>query len=522
MSPALKSALATLPEYLGSHVLLSTAALVLGLAISLPLALAAIRVERLRWPLLMLASLIQTIPGLALLALFYPILLALSALLQEMIGVGVSALGFLPALIALTLYSMLPIIRNTVTAVTSLDPAIIEAARGVGMTDRQRLLKVELPLAAPVIMAGIRTAAVWVIGTATLATPVGQASLGNYIFAGLQTENWVWVLFGCVAAALLALVIDQLLGLIESGATRRSRARVLLGLGGFLAVVLAATAPVAIGHIGPRQPSYVIGAKNFSEQYILAALMADRLEAGGARVTQSSGLGSAVIFRALANDEIDAYVDYSGTLWANVMHRTDQPPRAKMLAEMKSWLHDRYGVAMLGSLGFENAYALAMRRDRAASLGIYDIADLAGHSADMAIGSDYEFFVRPEWQALRNAYGLGFARKRQYQSTFMYRALMNGDVDVITAFSSDGRITANDLLVLTDGKGAIPPYDAVVLVAPHRVNDRRLMNALAPLIGRINIGMMRKANMMVDREKDKLTPGAAARWIEQEIGLIQQ
>ena len=185
--------------------------------ISLPLAVAISRAAWLRGPALGLASIVQTIPGLALLALFYPLLLALSVFTERAFGFGFRALGFLPALLALTLYSMLPVLRNTVTALAGIDPAIRTAARGVGMTPRQSLLLVELPLAAPVIMAGMRTAAVWVIGTATLSTPVGQTSLGNYIFTGLQTENWVFVLFGCVAAALLALVIDRLLALAEDG-----------------------------------------------------------------------------------------------------------------------------------------------------------------------------------------------------------------------------------------------------------------------------------------------------------------
>ena len=153
-------------------------------------------------------------------------LLALSAFTEATFGAGFRALGFLPALLALTLYSMLPVLRNTITALAGTDPAILMAARGVGMTPRQSLLLVELPLAAPVIMAGVRTAAVWVIGTATLSTPVGQTSLGNYIFTGLQTENWVFVLFGCFAAAGLALVIDRLLALAETGLALRSRMRV--------------------------------------------------------------------------------------------------------------------------------------------------------------------------------------------------------------------------------------------------------------------------------------------------------
>jgi len=225
LDPRIAEALALLPDYLGQHVLLSISAVALGIALALPLAVASLRSPRLRFVLLSTVGLIQTIPSLALLALFYPLLLGLSLVAMAMFGVQFSALGFLPSLIALTLYSMLPIIRNTVTGILGVDAAIKQAAIGVGMTPLQSLLQVELPLALPTIMAGIRTAAVWVIGTATLSTPVGQTSLGNYIFSGLQTQNWIFVLFGCVAAAVLALVVDALLGSIEIALTGRDRRR---------------------------------------------------------------------------------------------------------------------------------------------------------------------------------------------------------------------------------------------------------------------------------------------------------
>src|SRR5206468_2863342 len=189
--------------------------------------------------------------------------LAVSSLTLHAFGFGVPALGFLPSLLALTLYSMLPILRNGVAGLTGVDPAVLEAADGVGMTAAQKLWRVEVPLAAPVVMAGVRTAAVWTIGAATLSTPVGQTSLGDYIFAGLQTENWVFVLFGCAASAVLALAADQLLGLIESGLAHRDRRRLIGGALGILIGAAAAIAPLAVSATGPR---YVIGAKNFSEQ----------------------------------------------------------------------------------------------------------------------------------------------------------------------------------------------------------------------------------------------------------------
>jgi osmoprotectant transport system permease protein len=509
------AAWALLPDYLSQHVILSAAALALGLAISLPLSVLAARNPAVRWPVLTLAGLIQTIPGLALLALFYPLLLALSAVTRDAFGLTLPALGFLPALLALTLYSMLPILRNAVTGLLGVDPAVREAADGVGMTPSQKLFRVEAPLAAPVVMAGVRTAAVWTIGAATLSTPVGQTSLGNYIFSGLQTENWVFVLFGCAAAAGLALVVDQLLALVERGAVRRDARPALFGLAVLVLGVAAALAPQLMRG---GTPAYVVGAKNFSEQYILAEMIGGRLQAAGAKVSHRDGLGSAIAFRALAAGEIDVYVDYSGTLWTNVMGRKDTPPRAQLMAELTKWMADKQGVTVLGSLGFENAYALAMDRKLAASLQVESLDDLARQAPSLTLGGDLEFLSRPEWASIRTAYGLKFGKEKSFNPTFMYRALQSGDADVISAFSSDGRIAAQDLVVLSDPKGAVPSYDAVVLISPKRAKDRRLIEALRPLIGAVPVEEMRKANYAVDRDTDKQSPADAGRALEAAIG----
>src|SRR6202034_683561 len=332
--PRWSEALSHLPDYLGTHVRVSVTALALGLLVSLPLAIAARNRPVLRGALLGLASIVQTVPGLALLALFYPLLLALASLSLAWFGFGFSAFGFLPAVLALALYSMLPVLRNTITGLRGVDPAILEAAQGVGMTPRQSLLTVELPLALPVMMAGIRTAAVWVIGTATLSTPIGQTSLGNYIFAGLQTQNWVFVLFGCASAALLALAVDQLLPLIETGVRVRSRIRTALGSLGIAALVVATLVPTMA-----RSPSsYIVGAKTFAEQYVLSALIAQRLQAAGLTASTREGLGSSVIYDALVSGDIDVYIDYSGTLWANQFHHSDIKPRQQLLDELKTTL----------------------------------------------------------------------------------------------------------------------------------------------------------------------------------------
>lgn len=508
------AAFANLPDYLGWHVLLSVSAILIGVAISLPLAIFCVRAPLLRASALGLASAIQTIPSLALLALFYPLLLVLSAFTRATFGVGFRALGFLPALAALTLYSMLPVLRNTIAGIDGVDPAVKTAARGVGMTRRQSLWIVELPLAAPVILVGIRTAAAWVIGTATLSTPVGQTSLGNYIFSGLQTENWIYVLFGCVAAAALALIVDRLLALAEDGVVRRSKTRLLASAAGLLIVVGASLFPLFASAGGKP---IVVGTKSFEEQYILGALIEDRLREAGFQTARRDGLGSTVIFDALASGDVDVYVDYSGTVWADDMKRADLPGREEVLKEMAAWLARTHGIGFAGPLGFENAYAFAMRRDRADALHIDSLADLAARALQMKIGGDYEIFTRPEWRAVERAYGLKFGVERQYQANFMYRAVASGDVDVISAFSSDGRIAEYDLKVLSDPKGALPPYDAVLLVSPQHAKDAALLAALRPLVGALDLHTMQRANLAADRAIDKRTPDDIARGLDAEI-----
>jgi glycine betaine/choline ABC-type transport system substrate-binding protein/ABC-type proline/glycine betaine transport system permease subunit len=501
-----------LGDQLAAHVLLSAAAIALGIAVALPLAVWASRSPTVARATLGFASLVQTVPALALLALFFPILLSLRAVFGE----GLPTLGFLPALLALALYALLPILRNAVTAQANLNPGVIEAAHGVGMSNWQRLRLVEAPLSAPFVMAGIRTAAVWTVGAATLATTIGQKSLGDPIFAGLQTQNWVLVLAGCFASAGLALVADALLGTIEKGLATRRR---WLTFGGLAAVLLGVGVAFAAqaGTNGERR--IVIGAKGFSEQYILAHLIGQQLEQAGYAVDYRDGLGSAVAHRAVSTGAIDILVDYTGTIWTNQMGRKDNPGRDIMLADIEAWETRTSGAHVLGRLGFENAYGLAMRQDRARTLGVSSIADLARVAPQLTIGGDPEFFERPEWIAVRDAYGLRFGRQRNFAPTFMYNALQSGEADVISGYTSDGRIEADHLVILKDPKRAFPNYDAIMLVAPEPGKDPALVAALKPLIGTIPVEAMRAANFAVDRKDNKLSFDEAARQLAQQAGL---
>ncbi len=493
--------LALLPGYLTAHLQLTLLSLLLGTAFSIP---TGILVARLKWldnPVLGTASVIQTIPSLALLAVMVPALAAL----------GLRSIGFLPAFIGLTLYSILPILRNTVIGLASVDPALVEAARGVGMTPTQRLRHVELPLAMPVILAGIRTSTVLTVGVATLSTPVGAPSLGNYIFSGLQTRNLTAVLVGCAAAALLALCLDGLVRGLGAAVVHRKTgwaAAVLTTIG----LLYTYTGVSLMQDLRGRDAGrVVVGAKTFTEQYILSRILAEHIEeTTGAATEVVSSLGSTVAFDALRAEEIDVYVDYSGTIWATIMHRdTATAGRDAVLDEVSRFVREEHGIEVAGALGFENAYALAMRRRQVEKTGIRQIGDLIAYARRLVIGGDYEFFGRPEWIAIRDTYGLAFASERTMDSSLMYQAVANGQVDVISAFSTDGRIAAFDLVVLEDERGTIPPYDALLLAGPRLVRERPdVMAALRQLAGTIDAEHMRRMNLAVDQ--DGVSPAAVA------------
>jgi osmoprotectant transport system permease protein len=279
---------------------------------------------------------------------------------------------------------------------------------------------------------------------------------------------------------------------------------------------LAITLVALIPGLTQARATYVVGAKTFTEQYVLAALIRDRLQAAGLPASERQGLGSNVLFDALAADEIDVAVDYSGTLWSNRMQRSDVLPHDQVLSELSRWLDSKHGIRLLGGLGFENAYALAMSRQKAQALGIKSIGDLAAHARELTIAGDYEFFARPEWNALVKAYGLQFRAQRQMQPEFMYPALATGQVDVISAYTSDGQIATLDLAVLDDPKHAIPPYDAILLLSPHRAHDEKLITALKPLLGAIPVEAMRAANARA--AGGNTSAGEVARWLAGEIG----
>ncbi len=499
---------ANLPAYLGGHILLSMAALAAALVISLPLGVAASRRPRLAESILAVSGVIQTVPSLALLGLM---MLLLNG-----------TIGFWPAFLTLVLYSVLPILANTVIGIRGVDPLLTEAARGLGMNERQMLLRVELPLASPVILGGVRTATVMIVGTATLATQVGSESLGNYIFAGLATLNHSAVMFGCVAAALLAVGLDQLVHLLEVAAQRRSKALAYLALAGLLLVSAAGLVEPIKRRLAAADNRVVIANAGWSEQYILSHALSHHLEDAGFRPDRRDGMAYGLQLLALKHNDVDCMVTYTGDVWTMLMKRRDFMDPLTTHNEVTRFLqHDFGGVVCLGKLGFDNAYALAMTSAHASKHKVTSIADLVHHAKTrgrpIRIGGDISVFQKKEWSSLKEKYLL---RDHEVQpiamdQTLTYAAARDDQVDAIIAYTSDGRVKAYGLQLLTDPERVFPPYDAILVVSPAAAIRPGLQAALRPLLGRIDQATMQEANGRVDI--DHHSPKSAAAWLRDAI-----
>jgi osmoprotectant transport system permease protein len=468
---------------LAQHVVLVLVSTGAAVAVGVPLGVWLARRPRLASAVLAASGLLQTIPSLALFGF--------------LIAVPFLGIGAPTAIVALVLYALLPILRNTYTGLLQVDPAVIEAATGLGMTPGQRLRIVELPLALPVILAGVRIAAVVSVGTATIAAAVGAGGLGTYVFRGIATVDTRLVLAGAIPAALLALAVDTLLWLVE-GSRRPALAASLLAAA---AVVLVAVS-LPRGSATASRP-VVVGSKNFTEQVLLGEILARVLESRGLAVDRRLNLGgTALCHDAVRSGRLDVYVEYTGTALVDVLKRGGESDPGAVLRSVRA------GYAPLGlevgePLGFNNTFALVVRPDTSARLGLRRISDLAPHAASIRVGLFGEFLERRDGMAgLVKAYALDFGPPpREMDLGLLYPALRQGSVDLVVGSATDGLIAAMGLVVLEDDRRYFPPYDAVPVQngdALRRVPGLR--EAMASLAGRISEDAMRRMNHAVDGE----------------------
>ena len=471
------------------HLFLVLWSTLVAVAIGLPAGIVAAHRPRVGRPVLAVASIAQTIPSLALLGFLLP--------LPFIGGVGPRI-----AIVALILYALLPIVRSTAAGLKSIDPAVIDAGVAMGMTPRQLLWLVELPLALPSIVAGVRIATIVGIGTATIAAAVGAGGLGEYIFRGLSMVDSTVILAGAIPAAALALLADAVLTWTErrlSPAHARASRTGPVALAAAIVLFLAVT----VGSASPARDAIVVGSKNFTEQVVLGELLAQTLEHRGLHVTRRLNLGGSFICdRAIRSGDIDTYVEYTGTALAAILKQPIVKDPDTAFAQVRD-AYGRAGLSVLPSLGFNNTFAILVRGADADALGLKTIDDLRRVATEWRPGFGYEFAERTDGYAgLASAYGLRFsAPPRVMELNLVYRALSAHQVDVIAGDATSGLIKSLDLAVLQDNRAYFPPYYAVpvvrsaVLLAHPEVRD-----ALAQLAGRISEGDMRALNAAVDVE----------------------
>ena len=475
----------------GEHVALVIVSTLVAVAVGVPVGIAAARRPRVGGPLATVASVVQTVPSLAMFGFLLPLPL-------------IGGIGARTALVALVLYALLPIIRTTAAGLRGIDPAVLEAADAMGMTPRQRLRQVELPLALPAIVAGIRVSAVVGVGTVTIAAAIGAGGLGAYIYRGLSMVDSTVILAGAIPAAALALLVDGVLLGVERGlAARRGGGRV--GRAAVAAAVVLLIGGAAASAAAGRGERIVVGSKNFTEQVLLGELVAQALERYTTLpVERRLNLGGTFICdTALQSGDIDLYVEYSGTALTALFKQPVKNDPAAVLDDIRTRYADT-GRTLLSPLGFNNTFAVLVRGSEARVVGLRTVSDVIPHAPRWRAGFGFEFMAREDgYPGLAAAYGLRFAvAPRPMDVSLIYLALSTGQVDLIVGDATAGLIDALDLVALEDDRRYFPPYDAVPVVhAPTLLRHPEIRTALDRLAGRVDAAAMRRMNNAVDAGK---------------------
>ncbi|MDQ0197793.1 ABC transporter permease/substrate-binding protein [Neobacillus ginsengisoli] len=503
---------------LGQHLLLSIVSVLIAVVIGIPLGILISREPKLSKPIIGTTNVIQAIPSLALLGFLIPF-----------IGIGST-----PAIVMVVLYSLLPIVKNTYTGLTNIDADILEAAKGIGLTKSQTMRKVQLPLAFPMIMAGIRISAVTAVGLMTIAAFVGAGGLGYLVFSGVQTVDNNMILAGAIPACILALVIDFVVGKLESSfsyATKHQSAKGAAGsvkktrrwMIGLSCMILAAGGAFTIYSKANAEDKIIIGSRNFSEQLILGNILADLIEnKTNIKVERKLNLGGTqVTFSALNKGDIDMYVEYTGTGLVDILKKSPQSDPEQVYDTVQKEFNNKYKIQLLKPLGFNNTYALAVRQDTAKQYHLNTITDLAKVSSGLIIGPTIEFPNRADGLiGLTKTYNINFKDVKAVDGGLRYTALNNHKSDVIDAFSTDGLLKAFHLRVLKDDKHFFPPYYAVPIIKKETLKKHpELKTIINSLSGKLTDEKMRDLNYKVDSLKQ--SPAKVAKEFLETEGLLK-
>ncbi len=505
----------------GEHIRLTAISLFFALLIGIPAGILITNVKWLQKPILGVANVMQAIPSMALLGFAIPLL----------------GIGSLPAIVVVILYSLLPIIKNTYTGLSGIDPTMMEAAKGIGMKGKEILRKIQLPLALPVIMTGVRVSAVTAVGLMTIAAFIGAGGLGTLVFAGIRTVNHLQILAGAIPACILALLVDYLGGTIEYLITppgmsheyleakekykqKRQRRKWALSLLALL-VVLAFGSQLSFG--GKKDGEEIsIGMKDFTEHTILGHIIGEYIEANtDLKVNRKLNLGGTqVVFSALRSGEIDFTVDYTGTMYGDILKYPASSNVEQVYESVKKDYKDQFDLDVLKNLNFNNTYALAVKQETAEKFQLQTIDDFLKHQQDLRLGFTLEFINRDDGlKGLEERFNIDPPHVVGIDGSNRYVALMSGETDVTEVFSTDGLLRKYQLVVLKDDKEFFPPYYAVPVLR-HELMEKHpeLVRLFEELGEHFSDEVMTELNYQVD-ELHKKPEDVAHDFLVQE-GLI--
>lgn len=461
------------------HIQISFIALLIAILIAVPLGIALTKTKRLSEVVMNIAAILQTIPSLALLGLMIPIF----------------GIGRVPAIIALVVYALLPILRNTYTGIKEVDPSLIEAAKGIGMKPIRRLTKVELPIAMPVMMAGIRTAMVLIIGTATLAALIGAGGLGDLILLGIDRNNTSLILIGAIPAALLAIMFDLILRYME----KLSYKKLLITVGAMILIILLV---VVVPLFGKKGDTITLAGKLGSEPSIITNMYKILIEdETDDTVDVKDGMGkTSFLFNALKSDDIDGYLEFTGTVLGEL---TKEDLKSKkedaVYQQAKQSLEKKYDMTMLKPMKYNNTYALAVKKDFAKENNIKTIGDLKKVEDKIKPGFTMEFNDRPDgYKAVSKAYGLNLSNVKKMEPKLRYTAVEKDNINLIDAYSTDAELKQYDMVVLKDDKHVFPPYQGAPMFKEKFLKQHpEIKKPLNKLEGKISDEEMQEMNYKV-------------------------
>ncbi|MFB5663113.1 ABC transporter permease/substrate-binding protein [Alteribacillus sp. HJP-4] len=465
------------------HIYMSVLSLLCAVLIAVPLGIMLSRKQKIAEPVIGVAAVLQTIPSLALLGFMILLL---------------NQIGTVPAVVALTAYALLPVLRNTYTGIKGVDPSLIEAATGMGMSSMQRLQKIELPMAMPVIMAGVRTSMVLIVGTATLAALISAGGLGDFIMTGIDRANNAYILLGAIPAALLALFFDFILRMMEKQSQGKSITPIMVVLGISLAIVFTPLVTAS------QQTELVVGGKVGAEPEIIANMYKHLIEEEtDISVAVDSGMGSTdVAFNALRSDEVDMYLEFTGTALVELLNQEAEPgsSEADVYEETRAGMSEEHNMALLEPMQFNNTYALAMNEDLAEELEVQTISDAASEADNLVAGFTFEFADRSDgYKGMSDVYDFTFDTVETMEPGLRTRAVQTGDVDVIDAYATDADIVEFDLTLLEDDQDFFPPYQGAPLLKEETLEEYpEIEDILNQLGGEISDEEMQDMNYMVD------------------------